>query len=192
VSLAGAQSTPPREEPVVLTPGDLVRVTVWQRPEFSGEYLVTPEGSLAHPLYQDVKVAGVPLAEAKARLRAFLAQTYSKDPQLTMEPLFRITVGGEVRAPNLYTVPRGTTVAQAVALAGGVTQQGKASKVRVIRRTGSSMIDITRPEPSQGSEQLVSGDQVLVSRGHNFFRDVLGPFSSITAAVVSIIVVVRQ
>jgi hypothetical protein len=73
-----------------------------------------------------------------------------------------------------------------------VTQQGKASKVRVIRRTGSSMIDITRPEPSQGSEQLVSGDQVLVSRGHNFFRDVLGPFSSITAAVVSIIVVVRQ
>jgi len=31
-----------------------------------------------------------------------------------------------------------------------------------------------------------------VGRGHNFFRDVLGPFASLTAAVVSVIVVFRQ
>jgi protein involved in polysaccharide export with SLBB domain len=177
---------------VVLKPGDLVRIVVWQKPELSGEFAVTPEGTLAHPLYQDVEVAGIPLTVAKTRLRDFLAQTYTKEPLLTVEPLFRVTVGGEVRQPNLYTVPRGTTVAQAVALAGGVTERGKASAVRVLREGRATTVDLTRPEPATQSEQLVSGDQVIVTRGHNFFRDVLGPFASLTAAVVSVIVVVRQ
>lgn len=177
---------------VVLVPGDLVRIVVWQKPELSGEFVVTPEGALSHPLYQDVQVAGVSLTVAKMRLRDFLAQTYTKDPLLTVEPLFRVTVGGEVRQPNLYTVSRGTTVAQAVALAGGVTERGKASAVRVLRDGRTTVVDLTRPEPDAQAVPLTSGDQVIVARGHNFFRDVLGPFASVTAAVVSVIVVLRQ
>jgi polysaccharide export outer membrane protein len=186
------QNPPGAAASVTLVPGDIVRIVVWQKPELSGEFVVTPEGALAHPLYQDVQVAGVPLTVAKTRLRDFLAQTYTKDPLLTVEPLFRVTVGGEVRQPNLYTVPRGTTVAQAVALAGGVTERGKASAVRVLRGGRTTLVDLTRPEPDAQAVPLTSGDQVIVARGHNFFRDVLGPFASVTAAVVSVIVVLRQ
>jgi len=176
----------------MLVPGDLVRVTVWQKPELSGEFMVNPEGSLAHPLYQEVQVVGVPLSVAKTRLRDFLASTFTKDPLITMEPLFRVTVGGEVRQPNLYSVPRGTTVAQVVALAGGVSERGKASKVHLLRTGKDTRVDLTGSNPETANLTLLSGDQIIVGRGHNFFRDVLGPFASLTAAVVSVIVVFRQ
>jgi polysaccharide export outer membrane protein len=186
------QDAPAPVTPVVLAPGDLVRIVVWQKPELSGEFAVTPEGTLAHPLYQDVHVAGVSLQVAKMRLRNFLAESYTKEPLLTVEPLFRVTVAGEVRQPNLYTVPRGTTVGQVVALAGGVTERGKASAVRLLRAGRTTMVDLTRPEANAPLVQLVSGDQIIVARGHNFFRDVMGPLASVTAAVVSVIVVTRQ
>jgi polysaccharide export outer membrane protein len=188
----GQAQTGGSETSTVLAPGDLVRITVWENPSLSGEFTVNPEGTLNHPLYQEVHVAGVPLSQAKARLHDFLAGTYTKDPLLTVEPLFRVMVGGEVRLPNLYSVPRGTTVTQAVALAGGVTDRGKPSSVRLIRRGKNTIIDLNRPEPEGEASTLMSGDQVVVPRGHNVFRDFLGPFSSLTAAIVSVIVVVRQ
>lgn len=189
---APASAQTPAPAPVMLVPGDLVRVTVWQKPELSGEFMVNPEGSLAHPLYQEVQVVGVPLSVAKTRLRDFLASTFTKDPLITMEPLFRVTVGGEVRQPNLYSVPRGTTVAQVVALAGGVSERGKASKVHLLRGGKDTRVDLTGSNPETANLTLLSGDQIIVGRGHNFFRDVLGPFASLTAAVVSVIVVFRQ
>lgn len=191
-AMVEAQEQPAAAAPVVLTPGDLVRITVWQNPDLSGEFIVTPEGSLSHPLYQTIQVVGVPLPVAKVRLHDFLAETFTKDPLLTVEPLFRVSVGGEVRSPNLYTVPRGTTVAQAVALAGGVTERGKASKVRLLRRGSSSMVDLTRVGADSAAGQLASGDQVIVSRSHSFVRDFLAPFASLTSVVLSIVVVARQ
>jgi polysaccharide export outer membrane protein len=188
---AQAQTPPGGAPAVVLAPGDLVRIVVWQKPELSGEFVVTPEGTLAHPLYQDVPVAGVTLAVAKQRLRDFLAQSYTKDPLLTVEPLFRVTVGGEVRQPNVLTVPRGTTVAQAVALGGGVAERGRASGVRLLRGGRTYQVDLTRPEPDATTLQVLSGDQIIVPRGHNFFRDVLAPLASLTAAVASVIAVTR-
>jgi polysaccharide biosynthesis/export protein len=186
-----AQTTPSGPPPVILSPGDLVRIVVWEKPELSGEFVVTPEGTLAHPLYQDVPVAGVSLAVAKMRLRDFLARTYTKDPLLTVEPLFRVTVGGEVRQPNVLTVPRGTTVAQAVALGGGVAERGRASGVRLIRGGRTYQVDLTRPHPDAAPIQVLSGDQIIVPRGRNFFRDVLAPLASLTAAVASVIAVTR-
>jgi polysaccharide export outer membrane protein len=191
-ALAQSSTSSAAPAPVVLTPGDMVRLTVWQKPELSGEFVVTPEGTLAHPLYQDIPVAGVPLSVAKTRLKEFLAATYTKDPLLTVEPLFRVTVAGAVRQPNLYSVPRNTTVGQVVALAGGVSEQGKASSVRLLRQGKTYKVDLTRPEPEAAQVPLVSGDQIIVPRGGNFFRDVLGPMASLTAALVSISLAFRQ
>jgi polysaccharide biosynthesis/export protein len=192
ITPALAQSTTKPAASVILEPGDMVRITVWQKPELSGEFVVSPEGSLAHPLYQDVPIAGVPLPVAKTRLKQFLAATYTKEPLLTVEPLFRVTVAGAVRQPNLYSVPRNTTVGQVVALAGGVSEQGKASSVRLLRQGKTYKVDLTRPEPEAAQVPLVSGDQIIVPRGGNFFRDVLGPMASLTAAIVSISLAFRQ
>jgi polysaccharide export outer membrane protein len=186
-----AQTDNPPAPSGALVAGDMVRITVWQAAELSGEFLVNPEGSLAHPLYQEVRVAGIPLAEAKRRIRDFLAASYMKDPLLVVEPLMRVTVSGEVRSPNLYTVPRGTTIVQSVGMAGGVTDVGNPSKVKLLRGNRTIELDLTKPEVEERRIQVMSGDQVLVGRKGNFFRDFVGPFSALTAAIVSFVVVFR-
>src|SRR4051812_15189440 len=75
-----AQSPTPNTEPVILAPGDSVRVVVWRKPEMSGDFIVAPDGSITHPLYRSVRVGGVPFATAEANVRTFLAR-FEQDPQ---------------------------------------------------------------------------------------------------------------
>lgn len=174
-----------------LTPGDVLRITVWRHPEFTGEFSVGPDSALVHPLYQTVKVAGVPVAVAKQRLRTLLV-AYEQELQLTIEPLFPVTVAGEVRAPNLYRLSSGTTVAQAVGVAGGATDRGRLDRVRVIR--GSSELTFNLTTQSAQTARIASGDQVLVGRrsDFNFVSDLLLPLTSVTGAVAAVINVTRR
>lgn len=48
----------------------------------------------------------------------------------------RIFVTGQVKAPASYSVPEGTTVLQAITLAGGVTEAASLGRVRIIRIVG--------------------------------------------------------
>jgi polysaccharide export outer membrane protein len=185
-----AQSGPDADVPR-LQPGDRVLITVWRKPELSGESVVTADSVLSHPLYQSLKVVGIPLPVVKERLVAFLAQ-YERDPLLTIEPLFRVTVGGEVRLPNVYSLARSSTIAQAVAGAGGPTERGKLTKVRLYRAGKEIHLDLNDPRSDQANMAIRSGDNIVVGRSHNFFRDVLAPAASLTAAIVSIVVVARQ
>ena len=190
LSTATAQ-TSPRADEARLQPGDRVMVTVWRKPELSGESVVTVDSTLSHPLYQTIKVVGVPLPVVKERMVAFLAQ-YEQNPLLTIEPLFRVTVGGEVRQPNVYSLARSATVAQAIAGAGGPTDRGRLNKVRLYRAGKQYQLDLNDPRSEQATMPIRSGDNVIVGRSHNFFRDVLAPGASLTAAILSIVVIVRQ
>lgn len=174
-----------------LSPGDVLRITVWRHPEFTGEFTVGPDSALVHPLYQTVKVAGVPVGVAKQRLRALLV-AYEQDLQLVVEPLFPVTVAGEVRAPNLYRLSAGTTVAQAVGVAGGATDRGRLDRVRVIR--GASQLTFDLAKQSAQTAPIASGDQVLVARrsDFNFLRDLLLPLTTVTGTVAAVINLTRQ
>src|SRR5947209_18104314 len=126
-----------------LRPGDVLRINVWRHPELSGDFDVAPDSTLVHPVYQAIRVAGAPLPVVKERLRGLLT-TYEQDVQLVIEPLFPVTVAGEVRVPNLYRLPQGTTFAQAIAQAGGLTELGRLDRVHVIRRDSDMVIDLAR------------------------------------------------
>ena len=104
------------------------------------------------------------------------------NPQFVVQPLLRVAVGGEVVRPNLFNLPPETSVAQAVAQAGGATQQGQLDRVRLIRGGRAVTLDLT--QPGGAAEQPVrSGDQIVVDRRSSTFRDVVGPLGSVVAAV---------
>src|SRR5688572_27242384 len=84
-----------------LNAGDVLRITVWRKPELSGDFLIAADGTVSHPLYRDVRVTGIPMAAVESRLRDFLATLEAK-PQFVVEPLLRVAVSGEVRQPNMY------------------------------------------------------------------------------------------
>jgi protein involved in polysaccharide export with SLBB domain len=171
----------------VLQPGDVLRITVWENEAMSGEVTVGPDGALMHPLYRQVRVAGVPLPEVDARMRAFL-ERFVTNPQFVAEPLLRVAVGGEVRQPNLYSLAPGTTVAQAMVLAGGPTERGRLDRVRMVRGGRESLLDLTDPAAPMAATTIQSGDQFYVARRDpSVFREYILPASGLLAALVSLL-----
>ena len=181
----------PDTSSALLAPGDLLRITVWRRPEFSGDFLIAPDSTITHPLYREVKVAGTPLRVVEERVRVFLTK-YETNAPFVISPLLRVFVGGEVRQPSVYTVAPGTTIAQAVALAGGPTERGKLEEVSLVRRDQKQVLDLTRPDTYAVTIEARSGDQLLVGRRRNFFTDVLAPSSSVFAAAASVASIIIQ
>ena len=184
VASAKAQ-TPADGSTQSLAPGDQIRIVVWRKPEMSCDCVVAGNGTIVHPLYREVQVIGVPLSTVEDRLRTFLAR-YEQNPQFVIQPLVKIIVGGEVRTPNIYSVPPETTIAQAIAIAGGPTERGQLREVKVIRDRNEIKMDISRPDSDAGVLQIRSNDQVLVGRRGRGAMEYIGPVASTIAAIAAV------
>ena len=139
----------------MLTAGDTVRIVVWRKPELSGDFVVAPDGSITHPLYRAVQVAGVPFATAESNLRRFLSN-YEENPQFVLEPLIRVAVSGEVTRPTVFAVRPETTIGEALARAGGANTQGARNRVRVLRLQPNGQqeqltLDLSNPNSNAGT-----------------------------------------
>lgn len=186
---AAAQST--ASDTRVLRAGDAVQITVWRQEDLSGEFPIADDGSIGHPLLRNVQAAGVPLPEVEERIRTHLS-SLATNPQFFVQPLLSVSVGGEVRQPSLYRLPPTTTIAEAVALAGGASERGRLEKVRLFRGGEEVLIDMTSPEAGLAQDPIRSGDQIYVDRRTSLFRDYIAPAGSITAAIVSLISVLTR
>jgi protein involved in polysaccharide export with SLBB domain len=173
------------EQSTTLRAGDVLRVTVWRNQELSGEFVIASDGSIAHPLYRELRVAGMTPAAVEERMHEFLVR-FEASPRFVVEPLFRVSVGGEVRQPNLYSLPVHTTIAEAVALAGGVTERGRLDRVRLIRGNEEIWVDLTQPDHGLAQSAVRSGDQLFVARRVNIWREYITPAGSIASAIISL------
>jgi protein involved in polysaccharide export with SLBB domain len=190
VSSALGQSPSTSSEQVVLTPGDSVRIVVWRKPEMSGDFIVASDNSISHPLYRAVQVGGVPFTTAIVNIRNFLGR-FEQDPQFVAEPLVRVAVSGEVGKPQVFAVRPETTVSEAIAQAGGPTQNARRNHVTVLRKDSSGrqrelVVNLEDPEHASAAIRVHSGDQILVDRRKSFFRDIMMPTLSVIGSVASI------
>jgi protein involved in polysaccharide export with SLBB domain len=188
---AAAQAAPADLAEVVLRPGDAVRITVWRRPELSGEFALDGHGNLAHPLYRAVQLTDVSVAVAETRLKTFLS-TFEANPSFSFEPLLRVTVSGEVVRPNLYSLRPETSVAQAVATAGGPTIRARVDRVRLVRDGRTFFVDLSRPADGLAQTRIRSGDQLQVDVKRSLFRDYLSPVIMVTGGLAAILNVILR
>ena len=190
---AGATNSAPgaADSAFVLKPGDKVRISVWKDTTMSGDFVVGVNGALLHPLYQSVPVTGVPIAEVQRRLRTFLTQ-YESNPEVVVEPLFRIVVNGAVRTPQVYQLPRETSISMAIAQAGGPLPDGRLDKVRLWREGKEYTLDLTHADAAWANAPVMSGDQIIVTQRSHFFREVFIPIASLAGATASIINLIRR
>ena len=186
---AGSSSARSPMDATMLAVGDIVRITVWRKPELSGEFVVTSDGRLAHPLYRDVQVGGLSVTAAEGRLKTLL-EKYEANPQFVVEPLLRVAVGGEVRQPNLYNLQPETSLSQAVALAGGPTERGRHDRLRLIRDNREVIVDLKRVDASGAGMRIQSGDQVVVEQDRAVFRDWVAPIIGVMGGIASIVSVI--
>ena len=169
-----------------LSPGDLVRITVFRKPELSGEVEVAPDGTLLHPLYRDLRAVGLTAPQLEERLRVHLAR-YEAEPSFVVEPLVRITVSGEVRQPQVATLRPATTVFQAVAAAGGVSPTGRPDRVVLVRGGETRILDLSVPGGPGATERVRSGDLIVVERRSTWARDFLAPAASLAGVTLALI-----
>ena len=106
---------------VPLDTGDDVQITVFGEPDFSGKYMVDATGALTLPWAGRLDVRGSSLAQLEQLLADRLKAGYLADPKVSASvaayrPFY---VMGDVKTPGRYPFADGTTMLQAVAVAGG-------------------------------------------------------------------------
>ena len=127
-----------------LRPSDVVEISFTVAPEFNQTLTVQPDGYVTLKDAGMVEVQGLILAEfSDAVQKAY--QGYLHDPQVAVllkdfeRPYF--IVGGEVGRPGKYELRSDTTVAEAVEIAGGMTQLAKHSQVVLFRRVNDDLVE---------------------------------------------------
>ena len=137
----------------------------------------------------------MPYATAEANLRKFLGQ-FEANPEFVMEPLVRVAVSGEVTRPQVFAVRPETSIGEAVARAGGTTENGAPNRVRVLRLEGGRqqelVVNLTDPGTGSGTIPVRSGDQIVVDQRRSFFRDFLVPALGIIGSVASIALLIDR
>lgn len=127
-----------------LRPSDAVEISFTVAPEFNQILTVQPDGYVMLKDAGMVEVQGLNLQEfSDAVEKAY--RGYLHDPQVAValkdfeRPYF--IVGGEVGKPGKYELRSDTTVAEAVQIAGGLTQQAKHSQVVLFRRVNDELVE---------------------------------------------------
>lgn len=192
--LAAQSFAPVAPDALTLRADDSVRITVWHHPELSGTFAVAPDGSISHPLYKAVRLGGVPLSELNERVHSFLTR-FDADPQFVVEPFLRVAIGGHVKRPDIYAVRPGTTVSQAIVIAGDATDDGRTDRVQLVRDGRTTTLDLTATGSGAPFQPIRSGDEILVPRRRQLWHDILGPAVTVlgaSAAIVAAIARVRR
>ena len=172
-----------------LGPGDAVRLFVEDEPGLVGEFPVLDDGNVMFPLIGLVPVAGSGFDEVVERVRrAYDAQLVSRD--VVVQPLVRVRVLGEVRAPGLYLVDPSYDLRDVLARAGGMIPTASARNVLLVRAGHKQKVDMRDGGGWPGP--LLSADEVVVQR-RNWVSEslplLIGAGTSVLAAAVTALLV---
>jgi polysaccharide export outer membrane protein len=106
-------------------PGDLLDVKVYEAQDLSTEARVSTRGTVTYPLLGEVDLGGLTVQEAEKKLRGLLQAKYVKDPHVSIfikeYRSKKVAVVGAVKNPGDYELLNRGHLLEAIALAGGLT-----------------------------------------------------------------------
>lgn len=121
--------------PVVLGPGDVVRLIFTTAPEMNQTQKIRADGKLSLPQVGEVTATGRTLLGLQSELMSlYHTQLRNTDVTVTLESaVTQVYLSGSVRSPGKLSFDRPTTVLQAIMEAGGPDQFGNLRRVHLIR-----------------------------------------------------------
>lgn len=134
-------------EAYTLGAGDRIRVDVFNVPEYSREYVVSPNGIVNLYVVGALSVRGMSTQEAQSAIAAKYSRNL-RTPRIDVTLLatrpLTVAVAGEIARPGAYTLGTQTqagdkalTITRLIQQAGGVTQTANARKIQVKRQQQS-------------------------------------------------------
>ncbi|OWU81973.1 polysaccharide biosynthesis/export family protein [Phaeobacter sp. 22II1-1F12B] len=168
-----------------IKPGDVVRVEVLEDSSLNRESLVLPDGRITVPLAGTVMVGGRTVDQVRSDVTSRLSSNFASDPTVTVSLIqlgeapkstgtyssdIEVYFMGEINTPGMASVEKGTTLLQAIAIAGGFSRFAATKRVQ-LRRTDSSGVqkvyafnyeDVLAGRTSIGGTVLAKGDVIVV------------------------------
>ncbi|MFZ3483674.1 polysaccharide biosynthesis/export family protein [Sphingomonas sp. 3-13AW] len=135
----GSGAAPPPAAAFRLSPGDKVKVVTYGEPSLTGDFEITPAGTLAFPLIGDVVAADLETDALARAIEEKLADGFVIEPKVSVQMAsFRpIYILGEVNKPGEYSYTQGLTIRGAVAKADGFTYRANEKRV-FLKRAGEA------------------------------------------------------
>jgi protein involved in polysaccharide export with SLBB domain len=163
-----------QDDRYIIQRGDLLSITSYLNTEFNQDVIVRPDGQVALTLIGGVQAAGLtPQQLADALNKDYSRELRNPDISVLVKdmPSRQIYVEGQVQKPGSFALDTGMTVLQAVAAAGGLTDEA-GKKAELIRRDACGTpraipIDLKTAvkNPGQGEDMaLLTRDIVVVPR----------------------------
>jgi protein involved in polysaccharide export with SLBB domain len=174
-SAAHPQASDPSNAP--LRPGDRILVKIWLDTTFADTVRIDETGAAMLPRLGPMHITDLSSSRvADSVRRAYTSVT--RTPAIEVTPLRRVTMLGEVKRPATYFMETNTTLREAVALAGGVTDIGALSRVIVLR--DSQRIVVKDWERRADPPAVIrSGDVVWVDREPWLKRNIFSVISGL-------------
>ncbi len=143
-------------------PGDRVWLHVWKEPKMSDTIQVDENGQVQFPKIGLIGASTMTISAFRDTVRSRFGE-FLRDSPIDIVVLRRIAVNGEVNKPDVYYMDVSMTLRDAIARAGGITENGSPNKVAIVR--GTQKIPVRDWQENQSvMSDLQSGDQVVVGR----------------------------
>ena len=178
LAAAAPASSQPRE---TLGPGDAVRVTVFQNPDFNTETRLSERGTIVFPLIGEIEFTGMTPAQAGTRIANELKKgKYIVNPQVTVQLTTvrsrQVSVLGEVAKPGKYPLDdHSSRLTDILAMAGGVTPTASDTVTVLVTRDNKlekREIDVSamaRNGNLAANMEIQGGDTIYVQRAPTFY-----------------------
>lgn len=165
--------------------------------KFEVEYLVDPQGYCKLPLLNRVKLKGLTINDAQDYLEKLYSDFYVK-PFVNLKIINKRVIvfpgnGGDAQV--LYLTNNNTTVIESLALAGGIREDGKAYKVKLIRNEGGAkpkvyLMDLSKIEGlTAASSVVLANDIIYVEPRYRLARTLVAEITPIVSLITSTILI---
>lgn len=154
-----------------IAPLDTVSIKVFQADNLSGDYQVDLTGQISLPLVGEVEAANLTTAQLDDKLTAVLGQKYYEHPDVSValkaSTARAVTVDGAVSKAGTFPVLGHASLMQAIALAGGTTEDANTHRIAIFRTINgqrqAAAFDLTAIRHGQAPDpEIYAGDIVIV------------------------------
>lgn len=164
-----------------LGPGDVVRITVYNNPDLTTEASITQQGTITFPLIGEIKIGGIEKGQAEQIIARRLGDGgFVVKPQVNVLVLGfksqQISVLGQVNRPGKYPIEQASTLADLLAIAGGISPNGADVITHITHGADGKPIkreiDIHQALRAGSTEQnfaVKNGDIIFVPRAPLFY-----------------------
>jgi polysaccharide export outer membrane protein len=153
-----------------ISPQDILQISVFQVNDLNNTGVqVSQDGNISLPLIGKVQVAGKTTSETEQIIAGKLRQKYLQSPQVSVAVKTygkRITVSGEVKGPRVLSDDGNTTLSQAIANAGGVSDLANSQRIHVARSKDQHVQDeiynLEDVQAGKVADPLLRGGDIVV------------------------------